>query len=219
MKVIGKAAVAMAAITAQLVMGEDPAWSDSAFVFLRTETSSFWRTATNSVVSLPVKYPDGARSADITVNGVGYSRTYKDVPEGEFILELPAADSPENENVYELRLSFDDGTVRTAKLGLVQGLMSGGDGSTHCIVPKAGAKWNKMRSKAVLPIPYGMKSFSVMVNGKEVADDTGLAGARGWYALSGVKTGDRIDLFMSTEDEAANASLVCRNPNFTIVIK
>ena len=58
-----------------------------------------------------------------------------------------------------------------------------------------------------------------MVNGKEVDDGFGLDGAQGWYALSGLKTGDTIDLSLSKEGEEVNASLVCRNPNFTVVIK
>lgn len=219
MKPIVGMLVVVAAMFAQPVLAEDGAWSDPAFVFLKPETSSFWRTATNSVVTLPVKYPEGATSADLTVNGVGYSRMYADIPEGDFDLELPVADSPENENVYELALSFNDGTVRTAKLGLIQGLMTDGNGATRCIAPKDGARWSKTRSRAVMPIPYGMKSFSVVVNGKEVDDGFGLDGAQGWYALSGLKTGDTIDLSLSKEGETVNASLICRNPNFTVVIK
>lgn len=221
MKIIGRTvAVALAAMSAQFVSGEDGVWSDPAFVFLRPETSSFWRTATNSVVTLPVKYPEGATSAALTVKGAGYSRTYADIPEGDFDLELPAADSPENENVYELALSFNDGrTVHTAKMGLIQGLMPDGEGATRCITSKDGVKWCKTRSRAVVPIPFGTKSFSVVVNGKKVDDGSGLDGAQGWYALSGLKTSDTIDLSMTGKDETADAGLVCRNPNFTVVIK
>ena len=89
MKPIVGMLVVVAAMFAQPVLAEDGAWSDPAFVFLKPETSSFWRTATNSVVTLPVKYPEGATSADLTVNGVGYSRMYADIPEGDFDLELP----------------------------------------------------------------------------------------------------------------------------------
>ena len=39
--------------------------SDPAFVFLAPETSYFWRTATNSVMSLPVEFPEGATSATL----------------------------------------------------------------------------------------------------------------------------------------------------------
>ena len=37
--------------------------SDSAFVILRPETSSFWTTATNSSMSVPVEYPKSSQSA------------------------------------------------------------------------------------------------------------------------------------------------------------
>ena len=35
------------------------------------------------------------------------------------------------ENVYDLTLTFDDGTVRTAKLGLIQGLSPDSEGASH----------------------------------------------------------------------------------------
>ena len=47
MKPIVGMLVVVAAMFAQPVLAEDGAWSDPAFVFLKPETSSFWRTATN----------------------------------------------------------------------------------------------------------------------------------------------------------------------------
>ena len=37
--------------------------SEPTFVFLRPETSSFWNTATNSTMTLPIDYPSGATKA------------------------------------------------------------------------------------------------------------------------------------------------------------
>ena len=92
------------------------------FVHVRPELSSFWRTATNNVVELPVDMPRTAKSATLHVQGVGYERTYSGLSGGFFRLELPEASVADCENVYRLTLSFDDNTVRTALLGVVEGM-------------------------------------------------------------------------------------------------
>ena len=95
------------------------------------------------------------------------------------MLSLPVADSPQSENVYDLTLSFDDGMVRTAKLGLVRGYAKGGSAATRLLAPKDGAKWKGVTKRAVLPISFG--TSSVLVNGVET--DTGLGGDQGWFAV------------------------------------
>ena len=64
------------------------ATSDASFLYVKTAESSFWRTATNNVVSIPVEYPAGVESATLSVSGAGYSKIYEDVPEGMFNLTL-----------------------------------------------------------------------------------------------------------------------------------
>ena len=182
--------------------------SDAVFVHLRPETSSFWNTATNSVITLPVEFPAGATSATLEVNGLGYSRTYRDVTEGTYELRLPEAVSARTENVYELTLSFDNGTVRTAKIGLVSGVTSGNEGTTCCIPSSESPGWNRIRYRAVLPIPYGMTSFTYSLNGGEPTEvDTGLDGAQGWYAFGPVARGDDVSLSAATPDGDVEASL------------
>ena len=106
--------------------------SEPTFVFLRPETSSFWNTATNSTMTLPIDYPSGATKATLTVNGVGYNRVYPNLTGTSIEIDLPVPDSPKTENVYELTLAFDNGAAsRTAKLGLIKGLDSGAKGSTR----------------------------------------------------------------------------------------
>lgn len=156
--------------------------SNRAVVLLRSDETSFWRTATNSVIAVPVDMPPMATSAILTVRGVKYGKEYEISSSGDFIVSLPPAVSAKAENVYDMTLAFNDGTVRTAKLGLVQGYAAGsGEGaSTRVLAPKGDAKWKGVHRRAVLPIPYGMTSLTV--NG--VATDTGLGGAQGWYALA-----------------------------------
>jgi len=46
--------------------------SEPTFVFLRPETSSFWNTATNNTMTVPIDFPSGATSASLAVSGVGF---------------------------------------------------------------------------------------------------------------------------------------------------
>ena len=94
--------------------------SNQEVAFLNADATSFWRTATNRVIKVPVDMPVLATSAKLTVCGVKYVREYSIASSGDFEIELPAADSIYSENVYDLTLAFNDGTVQRAKLGLVQ---------------------------------------------------------------------------------------------------
>ena len=165
--------------------------SEPTFVFLRPETSSFWNTATNNTMTVPIDYPAGAtKKASLEVSGLGYSKSYENLIGDSFTFTLPPATSPETENVYDLTLTFDDGTVRTAKLGLVQGLSPDSEGTTRCLAPSGSRVWNKVKGQAVLPSPYGMKTLKI--NG--VDTDAGLDGAQGWYALGKIEPNETVKL-------------------------
>lgn len=190
--------------------------SEPTFVFLRPETSSFWNTATNSTMTLPIDYPNGATKATLTVNGVGYNRVYSDLTGDSIEIDLPVPDSPKTENVYELTLAFDNGVApRTAKLGLIQGLDSDAKGSTRCIAPAQGRVWSKATGRAVLPIPYGTMTFTV--NGVE--HDTGLDGAQGWYALSPIAPGETITLSCLADGVSYAASIMGGGEGFFLIFK
>lgn len=195
--------------------------SEETFVFLRPETSSFWNTATNSTMSLPIDYPNGATKAKLEVTGVGYSKVYENITSDSFDIELPVPDSPQTENVYDLKLTFDnEATVRTAKLGLIQGLSPDAEGATRCLAPAEGSVWEKVKYRAVLPIPYGTTSLSMQTNGGEWKElDTGLNGAQGWYALSPIVRGDNISLSCIVDGVSHVASLLGGGDGFFVIVK
>lgn len=180
--------------------------SSPSFIFVQPDTTSFWRTATNNTLTVAVDYPSGATKAKLRVEGVDYVHEYADI-EGvnAYTFELPAATSRETENVYKLELSFDDAakTVRTARLGLVQGLGLGDKGSTRCLAPAGTKAWNRIKGRAVLPIPYGTTALEV--NGESV--DTGLGGAQGWYAV-GVSPGKTVSLGLESGGTTYLANLI-----------
>ena len=166
--------------------------SEGAFIFLNAKTSSYWHTATNCVLALPIEKPVGATSATLSVTGLSYSATYSDITASPFLLTLPAATSTATENVYDLTLTFNDAgaTVRTARLGLIRGYDATTVALTRCLAPKEQRKWGWVKGRrAVFPIPYGMTSFTV----DGVVTDTGLGGDQGWYALD-VPGGQTIPL-------------------------
>lgn len=158
--------------------------SNVAFVEVAAGRSSFWHTATNATLSLPVTFPHLATSASIAVDGIRYSRRYQGITRGSlsggnFVLSLPQASSMAAENVYDLTLSFDDGTVRTARLGLLCGAYGTTRAGTRCLFDASSSAWRRADSPAVLPIPCGVET--VTVDGTEVP--TGLDGHQGWLAL------------------------------------
>ncbi len=145
--------------------------SEPTFVFLRPETSSFWHTATNNQMTVPIDYPTGATSATLSIRGLDYQRDYLNITKvDEFSFELPAVTSPETENVYDLTLTFDNGTVRTAKLGLVQGLSPDAEGTTRCLAPLGSKVWNRVKGRAIGKIePNETITLSGVAGGVEYA--------------------------------------------------
>ncbi|MBR4614177.1 MAG: hypothetical protein IKO55_01105 [Kiritimatiellae bacterium] len=217
--VVGAAVVSVAVSAAELT-------SEPTLVFMRPETSSFWNTATNNTMTVPVDFPPGATTATLTVSGVGYSATYADIEKGtdsfgtdSFTFALPSADSPQTENVYDLTLTFNDGTVRRAKLGLIEGLSPNAEGTTRCLAPENGRVWSKVKGgRAVLPIPHGTTSFSVTVNGETRTEDTGLNGAQGWYAL-GLHGDEAASLSMIANGLSYSVSLLGLRDGFVVVFQ
>ena len=102
------------------VYGESAAFE----VFGRIDDTYSWRTAPPGDFTVSWTFPDGASSATLLVEGVGYSQTYANLSATSQLLSLPAA-AEGNENVYNLTLTFNDGTVQTASLGRIRGAVQG----------------------------------------------------------------------------------------------
>lgn len=188
-------------------------------VILRPETSSFWHTATNRTLTLPVEFPAGASSATLTVAGAYGLRTIVEgVVSPSVTVTLPApsqaVDGASTEDVYTFTLVFDDGTSRTAKLGLIAGLAVGGEGTTRCLAPIGGTRWPRVRTRAVVPVPYGTTALAV--DGEPV--ETGLDGAQGWCALT-VGAGVRTGLSATVGERTLSAELRGLADTLTVILR
>lgn len=191
-------------------------------VFFNEKTSSYWHTATNCVIDLPIEFPAGASSATLSVTGIDYSAQYA-IPSGtaQYTLSLPAATSPTAENVYDLALAFNDSasTVRTAKLGLIYGHDATTTGWTRCLAPAGTRAWSKTKGVAVIPIPYGTTFFTIALDGGEATStDTGLDGAAGWYPLR-LKGETTADLAATTLEGSLSASLRGDGAGFFLIVR
>lgn len=196
--------------------------SGSAFVYVKPEKYSFWTTATNSSFSVPVPFPRGSKSATLTVSGDGYTSAIEDItPEtldgsGMIRVDLPAANDLLSENVYVLRLKFDDGTSHEAKLGVICGVEAGASGDTRCIAPKNSRRWNMKGARAVVPVPYD--AGDILIDGERC--DAGLGGAQGWYLLKLPLPGVSMSLSIAAGGgEVFDAQIVGKGFGSAIIVR
>lgn len=121
--------------------------------------------------------------------------------------------APATEDVYDFTLEFNDGTVQTAKLGLISGI-GDGRGSTRCLSPASGAVWEKVSGQVAIPIPYGMTSFEI--NGTPT--HTGLGGDQGWYAFK-LKSGVTATLSGLVDEDIWTAALKGAAAGFFLIVR
>ena len=199
-------AVAALVAAAGLATAATEADSNSTFVFLDYRKSSFWHTATNATLSLHLPFPAGASGATLMVSAPKYAAQYE-IAAGStsFILSLPLATSPATENVYDLTLDFGEGTVLTAKLGLVESYGPHGDAATRVLAPSTRPVWPRVKRVAVIPIPAGITAFTI----DGVTADTGLGGDAGWYAAA-LGGGQTATLTLTDAEEATFSATLFR---------
>jgi hypothetical protein len=205
--------------TAVLFGGERQKSSDIV-VYLRPEMSQFWSTATNSTIALPIDFPEGVESATLEVSGLGYFKTYQITESSDYLLQLSEPASPQTENVYDLKLTYDNVIVRTARLGCVMSYSSTARARTRCILSSEASEWSKIKYRSVIQIPYGMTEFGYQVNGGEtITVDTGSGNIASWYAFGPVKRGDQVALSVVIEDAVYDAFLFGWGEGFFLHIR
>jgi hypothetical protein len=150
-------------------------------IILDTDSFYLWHTATGGLMRIKWEFPLNATLAHLSVTGRTVKLSIPDITDGFADINLPLPASARDEDVINLKLSFNDGSVKTSSLGLVRGF-AGGSGvstSTKCLASADSSLWKYAEKRFVVPVPQGTKSL--MIAGDAV--DTGLDGAAGWLAL------------------------------------
>ena len=130
-------------------------------VFGRIDDTYSWRTAPPGDFTVSWTFPDGASSATLLVEGVGYSQTYANLSATSQLLSLPTA-AEGNENVYNLTLTFNDGTVKTASLGRIRGAVQGSAATIrYSPVPADASVAQRVSKVSVFTIPPETSTLQV----------------------------------------------------------
>ena len=170
-------------------------------------SGSFWHTATNATLTVPIDFKDGAASATLTVRGSTYLHVYEGITTNAFTFSLPPADDIAHEDVYELSLVFDNGSEMKARIGLPHGLMAGAEGVTRCIQEIPSVRWPKTYGNGLMPVPA--ETTSLVVDGSPVTEATpGFTGSQGWLAIGPVEKDSTVDVSMSDGSRTIERILV-----------
>ena len=164
--------------------------SDPTPVLLDTDSFYLWRTATGGTMRVEWTFPLNATVAHLAVTGRTVKASIPGIRTEYADLELPTPATAKEEEVLDFTLSFNDGTMKTASLGLVRGRPAG-DGATTataCLASTNSAAWRRTMKYFVLPVPEGTET--VTVSGESV--ETGLDGAAGWLALGPYASGATV---------------------------
>jgi hypothetical protein len=212
---LGKKLIVFSVLFAAYTLFAEKTFSEPAFIMLLPDKSSFWHTATGATIEVSVDMPLGAKRASLSVSAPGYQRCYEDIPEGWFSFSVCEPSSPDAENVYDLTLSFDDGTVQFSRIGVVQGV-GRVSASARCILDEECRQWEKVYNRAVVPIPYGTQSLSV---GDKKITDFGLDRSQGWYPVAGFSAGVRKSVELSVGESRYSADLLGGSLGFLMFIK
>lgn len=210
MKAFGLVSMGLGVVVGGQARGASAAEGESApaFVWVQPGVSTFWHTATNRVLTVPVVFPEGASVATLSVRGDKFSANYEVQKVGactDCTITLPEVKSQFDEDVFALELRFDDeaGTVQNARLGLVRSAAAGNECETRCLAPSDSRKWSKTAGRAVLWVPHDMTSLTV--DGKDF--DPQLKGDQGWCALTGLSAGQNAQVEMTADGESYSALL------------
>lgn len=161
--------------------------SDPAVIYLKPEKFRMWHTAEDNVVTVRWARPATASRTTLSVTGYKFSQVFENLTAESAEITLPAPDDTTKEGAYTITLAFNDGTEKSAVLGVVRGTGASASTAGVAVLPDpTAAKWGHFKAKAVtVPVPEGAESITVDGEVKP----TGLGGDAGWYTVAPVKGG------------------------------
>ena len=167
-------AVLAAAIGMVLQLEAGAAVSEPTLILANGSESLLWHSVLTGTSVARWDKPRTATSATLTIVGAYYRQTYANLTGESCEISLPPANGGK-EDVYTLTLEFDDGTVRTAYLGAVDGLATGGTATSRRMRTASSPQWANFNDYAAIAIPAGATALTV--NGTPLPD---LDGSAGW---------------------------------------
>jgi hypothetical protein len=165
--------------------------SEPARIFFAPHLNRHWSTVYTNEVPLNWEWPEGAATAELSVNGMNSSLSTNFSPgTSGYLWRAFESTAPKNEDVYSLTLSFRDGSnklleTHTAKLAVLKGSFGG----TTMDPGPDNHKWSKVSDNVVIPYDaewalatYGAVSGEIVIakNGGKTQTNT-LADAAGYY--------------------------------------
>ena len=202
-----------AALPVASVASGTSAISDPTPVIVEAESFYMWRTATGGTMRVEWAFPLNATVAHLAVTGRTVKVSIPDIRVEYADVALPTPTNAKEEDVLDFTLSFNDGSVKTASLGLVRGRADGGGAttSTACLASTNSPAWRRAAKRFVVPVPEGTETLTVA--GEPV--DTGLDGAAGWLALGPFATGSIVPV--SADD--ASCDLIVQGYGMTLIYR
>ena len=167
----------LAALQVCTLVASSVSESSLGMLILHPEKTLLWSTCTNDAVSVAVPFPPGATSASLTVDGYRYHTVTNGIVTDTCRVTLPVVRSFDDENVYDLTLTFDNGASLHARVGDIHRYSASNEGVTRVLGGIELVQWSRVNRKAAIPFCYG--DASPTVDG--LAVDTGLDGAAGWW--------------------------------------
>jgi hypothetical protein len=189
--------IALAVATAAaLSLPARAAVSEPTLILANGNESLLWHSVLPGTSVARWDKPRTATSATLTIVGAYYRQTYANLTGESCEISLPPAYGGK-EDVYTLTLSFDDGTVRTAYLGAVDGLATGGTATSRRMRTASSPQWANFNDYAAIAIPAGATALTV--NGTPLPD---LDGSAGWRLVKYDGT-PQYDLAMTVAGSAS----------------
>ena len=205
-------AVLATAIGTALPLTAQAATSEPTLILANGSESLLWHSVLPGASVARWDKPATATSATLTIAGATYRQTYTDLTGESCEISLPLAYDG-REDVYTLTLTFDDGTVRTAYLGAVDGLATGGTSTSRRMRTAGSPRWASFNDYAAIAIPAGATALTV--NGAALPD---LDGSAGWRLIKFNGTPD-YNLSMTVTNSASPLTATLHGfPGGTILI-
>lgn len=220
---LGPRSVAVAAAIAAIAVGAMPqafgasATSATSIVWTKPDESLQWKTVMSASAPVALCWPEGAASAQLTVEADGAFVVQTNITDttAREVLVIPPTLPAEYaaERVLAVSVEYRDSGNATLDTASVQlGWVTGVEGNgTRVITAASGKEWREVEKYAVLPIPEDTTAFSVDSASQEYD-------APGWWEWRRIASGDHA-LALTAGGEDFLATLTGGGGGFTIIVR